>query len=153
MMGLEKILAVLIFIIFGSYLFFMDFKYLRLPESPVFLLLWMGLVFNINQNFSPLDQAVLGVIVGYGSLWLIFWIFKYITGKEGLGYGDFKLLGAMGGWFGLMELPRIILMASGLGLVLFGLRFFLERKIKNGLEIKIPLGALILLAGFLEFFK
>lgn len=158
-MDWEKQLGELIFVIFGSYLFFMDFKYFRLPDIPVFILLWMGLVLNINGLFTSLDSAVLGVIAGYGSLWLVFWIFKFCTGKDGLGYGDFKLLAALGAWFGWQELSKIIVIATCSGLIFAGFYLKLIRKpvlqelsLKKLYLEKLPLGSFILLAGFLEFF-
>lgn len=146
----EKIGAELIFIILGIYLSCMDFKYLRLPDTAVFLLLWSGLFFNLNHLFSSLNQAVLGVILGYGFLWLVYWVFKYFTGKEGLGYGDFKLLGALGAWFGCEELFEIILIASVFSLIFYVFLNYLNNKNKI---LKIPLGPGILCAGFLELFR
>ncbi len=93
-------------------------------------LLWLGLLFNTQSMFTTPTDAIWGAIVGYLLLWLLFHSFKLLTGKEGMGYGDFKLLAALGAWFGLMAIPQIILIASvsslviGLGGVLLKLRAY-----------------------------
>jgi leader peptidase (prepilin peptidase)/N-methyltransferase len=91
-----------------------------LPDSITLPLLWMGLIFNLYTQNVPLDSAVLGAALGYGILWGIYQIFKLFTGKEGMGYGDFKLLAAIGAWQGVHSLFSIILFASVFGIV-FGL--------------------------------
>lgn len=91
-------------------------------------LLWLGLLFNTQGLFTTPVDAIWGAVVGYMLLWILFHSFKLLTGKEGMGYGDFKLLAALGAWFGLMAIPQIILIASisslviGLGGVLLKLR-------------------------------
>ncbi|MBU6459922.1 MAG: A24 family peptidase [Proteobacteria bacterium] len=96
-----------------------------LPDFLTLPLLWAGLIFNLGGTFSSIQNAVIGAIAGYLSLWLVFWAFKLLTGKEGMGYGDFKLFSALGAWFGWISLPAILLMASltgacvGLYLILF----------------------------------
>jgi leader peptidase (prepilin peptidase)/N-methyltransferase len=94
-----------------------------LPDDITLPLLWTGLVFNLWGVFVPLASAVIGAIAGYLSLWVVYWLFKLIRGKEGMGYGDFKLLGALGAWLGWQMLPLIVLLSSltgavvGIGLV------------------------------------
>src|SRR6185295_11705253 len=81
-------------------------------------LLWAGLIVNIGGVFAPLRDAVIGAVAGYLSLWAIYWLFKLIRGKEGMGYGDFKLLGALGAWLGWQVLPVIVLLSSVVGAVI-----------------------------------
>src|SRR4249920_2237418 len=88
-----------------------------LPDDITLPLLWLGLLVNLNGGFAPLASAVIGTIVGYLSLWAMYWLFKLTTGKEGMGYGDFKLLGAIGAWLGWKLLPIVILLSSMVGAV------------------------------------
>jgi len=96
-----------------------------LPDDLTLPLLWLGLLFNLFGVFAPLSDAVIGVIAGYLALWSVYWGFRLITGKEGMGYGDFKLLAALGAWLGWQMLPLIILLSSlvgagvGITLILF----------------------------------
>nr|WP_240346283.1 A24 family peptidase [Pectobacterium polaris] len=94
-----------------------DIKTLLLPDVLTLSLLWMGLLFNLSGTFVPLNDAVVGAMAGYLSLWLLYWVFKYATGKEALGYGDFKLLAALGAWLGWQALPNLVLVAALSGLV------------------------------------
>ncbi|MEM1231800.1 MAG: A24 family peptidase [Pseudomonadota bacterium] len=106
---------------------FIDFDTQLLPDQLTLPLLWLGLFFNLGlwswSGFVSLPDAVIGAIAGYGLLWVTFWAFKLATGKEGMGYGDFKLLGAIGAWLGWQVLPATILIASVAGLIyaLFGM--------------------------------
>ncbi|MEE3664679.1 A24 family peptidase [Brenneria sp. g21c3] len=88
-----------------------------LPDGLTLPLLWLGLLFNLFATFTPLDDAVIGAIVGYLSLWLLYWLFRLLSGKDALGYGDFKLLAALGGWLGWRALPELVLIAALSGLV------------------------------------
>jgi leader peptidase (prepilin peptidase)/N-methyltransferase len=96
-----------------------------LPDDLTLPLLWAGLLFNLSGVFAPLPDAVIGAIAGYLALWSVYWGFRLITGKEGMGYGDFKLLAALGAWLGWQMLPLIILLSSlvgagvGIALILF----------------------------------
>ncbi|MEI7352128.1 A24 family peptidase, partial [Pectobacterium parmentieri] len=94
-----------------------DIKTLLLPDVLTLSLLWVGLLFNLSETFVPLGDAVVGAMAGYLSLWLLYWVFKYATGKEALGYGDFKLLAALGAWLGWRALPNLVLVAALSGLV------------------------------------
>ena len=95
-----------------------DFDHQLLPDDITIPLLWVGLLINATGLFVPLDQAVWGAALGYMTFWSIFWIFKLLTGKDGMGYGDFKLLAALGAWFGMQALPTIILLSSFVGAVI-----------------------------------
>lgn len=95
-----------------------DFNEQLLPDNITLPLLWVGLLVNIQGTFAPLASAVIGAVAGYLSLWSIFWLFKLITGKEGMGHGDFKLLAALGAWMGWQQLPLIILLSSVVGAVI-----------------------------------
>lgn len=95
-----------------------DIDHQLLPDSLTLPLLWIGLLFNIDNTFVSLESAVLGVVFGYLCLWAVFWLFKIITGREGMGYGDFKLLAALGAWLGVTALPTIVLLSSVVGAVL-----------------------------------
>lgn len=118
-----------------------------IPDNIVLPLLWLGLLFNINNGFVNLDQAVIGAALGYGLLWGCFKVFLLITGKEGMGYGDFKLLAALGAWFGWQALPAIILVAS-IGGALFGI----AQRISGHLsaEQAMPFGPWLALGGLAQ---
>jgi leader peptidase (prepilin peptidase)/N-methyltransferase len=94
-----------------------DVDHQLLPDSITLPLLWLGLLLNLGEGFTTLGQAVIGAVAGYLSLWSIYWAFKLLTGKEGMGYGDFKLFAAFGAWFGWVSLPLIILLSSLVGAV------------------------------------
>jgi leader peptidase (prepilin peptidase)/N-methyltransferase len=88
-----------------------------LPDSMTLPLLWAGLIINFNAVFASLHDAVIGAIAGYLALWCVHWLFKIVRGVEGMGYGDFKLLAALGAWLGWAALPQIILVAAVTGAV------------------------------------
>ena len=92
-----------------------DFDTQLLPDGITLPLLWAGLIVNLRSTFAPLGDAVIGAVAGYLSLWTIYWVFKLIRGKEGMGYGDFKLLAALGAWLGWQLLPVIVLLSSVVG--------------------------------------
>ncbi|MBL8397445.1 MAG: prepilin peptidase [Candidatus Accumulibacter sp.] len=126
-----------------------DFDTQLLPDAITLPLLWGGLTFNIFGIFTDLTTAVIGAIAGYLSLWLVYWAFKLTTGKEGMGYGDFKLLGALGAWLGWQMLPLIILLSSLLGAI-FGLALIIFAK--RGRSVPIPFGPYLATAGLLTLF-
>ena len=103
-----------------------DLKHQIVPDVLVLPLMWLGLLLNTFETFTSLTQAVWGAALGYLSLWSIFWLFKLLTGKDGMGYGDFKLLALFGAWGGMAILPLTIVLSSLLGamvgLVLLALR-------------------------------
>ena len=112
-----QLLAALILTFALISLTWIDLDTQLLPDNITLPLLWIGLLFNMSSTFVPLSQAVVGAVAGYLVLWSIFWAFKLATGKEGMGYGDFKLLAALGAWFGWTALPMIILLSSVVGLI------------------------------------
>ncbi|TXR52008.1 prepilin peptidase [Reinekea thalattae] len=110
-------LALVVFIWCLVALTFIDLDTQLLPDSITLPLLWLGLLVNVSNGLVSLDQAVIGAAAGYLSLWSIYWLFKLLTGKEGMGYGDFKLFAVFGAWFGWLALPLIILLSSLVGAV------------------------------------
>lgn len=127
-------------------LVFIDADTYLLPDSITLPLLWLGLLFNLNNVFVPLDQAVIGAVAGYLMLWSVYWVFKLVTGKEGMGYGDFKLLAALGAWFGWQALPSIILLSSISGAVI---GIALGVLAKRGMSKPMPFGPYLGIAGWL----
>ena len=117
-----------------------------LPDQITLPLLWIGLFANVNGTFAPLPDAVTGAIAGYLSLWSLYWVFKLVTGKEGMGYGDFKLLAALGAWLGWQMLPLVILISSTFGAV-FGLAAILLGG--QGRNLQIPFGPFLAGAGWI----
>jgi leader peptidase (prepilin peptidase)/N-methyltransferase len=96
---------------------FIDFDTQLLPDQLTLPLMWLGLLCNLSGSYTSLESAVIGAVAGYLFLWSTYWGFKLVTGKEGMGYGDFKLFAAIGAWFGWQVLPGTILIASGAGLL------------------------------------
>ena len=128
---------------------FIDFDTQLLPDDITLPLLWLGLLFNLNSGFTDLKSAVFGAMAGYLILWSVYWLFKLITGKEGMGYGDFKLLGAIGAWFGWQLLPAVILLSSVVGAVIgIGLIMFKGK----GRSTAIPFGPFLALGGIAALF-
>ena len=123
-----------------------DVDHQLLPDDITLPLLWLGLVININGTFVTLEQAVLGAVFGYLILWSVYWAFKLITGKEGMGYGDFKLLAALGAWLGWQALPLIILLSSLVGAVV-GIALMIVKQ--RGRDIPIPFGPYLAAAGWI----
>ena len=123
-----------------------DFDTMLLPDQITLPLLWLGLLININGTFIPLEQSVIGAAVGYLSLYSIFWLFKLITGKEGMGYGDFKLVAVFGAWMGWQLLPVLILMASLVGAIV-GLSLIAFKGHQR--EQAIPFGPYLAVAGWI----
>lgn len=120
-----------------------------LPDSITLPLLWLGLAFNLWTTFADLPTAVIGAMAGYLSLWSVFWLFKLVTGKEGMGYGDFKLLAALGAWLGWQMLPAIILLSSVVGAAVGIALIVLAR---HGRNVPIPFGPYLAAAGLLALF-
>ena len=121
-----------------------DLESTLLPDAITLPLAWAGLLVNLGDGFTPLPLAVLGAVAGYGFLWLIFHAFRYFTGREGMGYGDFKLLAALGAWFGVGALPMLLLAASLAG-VLVGGTMTLAGRARRGQPL--PFGPYLALAG------
>jgi len=95
-----------------------DLSHQLLPDNLTLPLLWLGLLVNIGGVYTDLGSAVIGAAAGYLSLWTIYWAFKLLTGKEGMGHGDFKLLAALGAWLGWQQLPLIVLLSSLVGAII-----------------------------------
>ena len=128
---------------------FIDADTQLLPDSITLPLLWLGLLLNVNATFVDLSSAVIGAVSGYLVLWSVYWLFKLATGKEGMGFGDFKLLAAIGAWLGWKILPLVILLSSlvgaivGIGLIVLA---------KRGREVPIPFGPYLAAAGVIALF-
>lgn len=128
---------------------FIDFDTQLLPDAITLPLLWLGLLFNLNATFTSLTDAVIGAIAGYLVLWSVYWLFKLVTGKEGMGYGDFKLLAAIGAWLGWTLLPLTILLSSLVGAVV-GIALIVIAK--RGRNIPIPFGPYLAGGGLIALF-
>lgn len=145
--GLTLFALLLVFALVA--LTFIDFDTQLLPDDITLPLLWLGLLVNLNTGFTDISSAVIGAMAGYLVLWSVYWLFKLVTGKEGMGYGDFKLLGAIGAWFGWQILPAVVLLSSVLGAVIgIGLIVF---KDKNK-QTAIPFGPFLALGGIAALF-
>lgn len=125
---------------------FIDADTTLLPDDLTLPLLWLGLLANLYGVFVPINDAVIGVVAGYLALWSIYWLFKLTTGKEGMGYGDFKLLAALGAWMGWKALLPIVLLSSLVGAVVGIALIVLARR---GREIPIPFGPYLAAAGMI----
>ena len=123
---------------------FIDFDTQLLPDDITLPLLWLGLIANAFGVFTDLRSAVLGAVAGYMLLWCVYWAFRLIAKKEGMGYGDFKLLAAIGAWTGWQVLPVVIILSAGLGAVIGSLFLWLARK---GTDTRIPFGPYLALGG------
>ncbi|WP_411383810.1 prepilin peptidase [Pseudomonas sp. L7] len=125
-----------------------DAEHQLLPDVLVLPTLWLGLVVNAFGLFVPLADALWGAVVGYLSLWSVYWLFRLVTGKEGLGYGDFKLLALLGAWGGWQVLPLTLLLSSVVGAVI-GLCLLRLRKASLGTTM--PFGPYLAIAGWIAW--
>lgn len=123
-----------------------DFDKQLLPDDITLPLMWLGLIASLFPVFVGPGDAIVGAAAGYLSLWLVYWAFKLVTGKEGMGYGDFKLLAALGAWFGWQSLPMIILLSSLVGAIV-GITLIVVRG--RDRQIPIPFGPYLAAAGWL----
>lgn len=123
-----------------------DFHEQLLPDQITLPLLWLGLFANLSGVFVPLNEAVIGAIGGYLCLWSIYWLFKLVTGKEGMGYGDFKLLAALGAWMGWQMLPLIIILSSFVGAIVGIINIILKRQDK---DVPMAFGPFLAIAGWI----
>ena len=128
---------------------FIDADTQLLPDSITLPLLWLGLLLNLEAVYVDVPTAVIGAVAGYLVLWSVYWLFKLTTGKEGMGYGDFKLLAAIGAWLGWTILPLVILISSIVGAVVGVTLIVLA---KRGREVPIPFGPYLATAGVIAFF-
>jgi leader peptidase (prepilin peptidase)/N-methyltransferase len=139
----------LLFVFAMIALTFIDLDTFYLPDDITLPLLWAGLLLNLQGVFVDLPSAVIGAACGYLALWSVFWLFKLATGKEGMGYGDFKLLAAIGAWLGWQILPLVILISSLVGAIIgIGLIVFAQ----HGRETPIPFGPYLAIAGVIALF-
>lgn len=123
---------------------FIDLDTQLLPDDITLPLLWLGLLVNLGGTFVDLRSAVLGAVGGYLLLWSVYWAFRLLAKKEGMGYGDFKLLAALGAWTGWQVLPLVILVAAFLGAVVGSIVLWLTRR---GSGTRIPFGPYLALGG------
>jgi leader peptidase (prepilin peptidase) / N-methyltransferase len=123
-----------------------DIDHQILPDTLTLGLLWLGLLANTQGLFTDLHSAVLGAVFGYLSLWSVYWLFKLVTGKEGMGFGDFKLLAALGAWLGFQKLLMIILLSSAVGAVVGIAGVMILGRDKN---LPIPFGPYLAAAGWI----
>lgn len=142
-------LAALLFIWALLALTAIDIDTQLLPDDITLPLLWLGLLFNLGGTFVDLKSAVIGAISGYLVLWSIYWLFKLITGKEGMGYGDFKLLAAIGAWLGWQMLPLVIMLSSLVGAVV---GITLIAVARHGRNVPIPFGPYLAGGGLIALF-
>jgi leader peptidase (prepilin peptidase)/N-methyltransferase len=126
-----------------------DFDTQLLPDAITLPLIWAGLLVNIGAAHVDLTSSVIGAVAGYMLLWSVYWLFKLATGKEGMGFGDFKLLAAIGAWLGWQMLPLVILFSSFVGAVV-GLALIAFRR--QGKDIPIPFGPYLAAAGAIALF-
>ncbi|PTD96793.1 prepilin peptidase [Pseudothauera lacus] len=128
---------------------FIDLDTQLLPDDLTLPLLWGGLLFNLAGTYTDLSSAVIGAMAGYLALWSVYWLFKLLTGKEGMGYGDFKLLAAIGAWLGWQVLPLTILLSSLVGAAVGIALIVLAR---HGRNVPIPFGPYLAAAGVIALF-
>jgi leader peptidase (prepilin peptidase) / N-methyltransferase len=139
-------LASLAFAYFLIAMTLIDYDTKTLPDDLTYPLLWLGLLVNLNGTIVPLRDAVIGAMAGYVSLWAVYWLFKLATGKEGMGYGDFKLLAALGAWMGWAMLPTIIILSSVVGAIVGISLIVFARRDRNN---PIPFGPYLAAAGMI----
>ena len=125
---------------------FIDLDKMLLPDQLTLPLLWLGLLLNLEGTFASLSDAVIGAAAGYLVLWSLYWGFKLLTGKEGMGYGDFKLLAALGAWLGWQSLPLILILSSLVGAVV-GIALIALRRHEQANPI--PFGPYLAMAGWI----
>ncbi len=126
---------------------FIDIDEQLLPDNITLPFLWLGILLNLFGVFTTLQASVIGAMLGYGTLWTVYIIFKLVTGKEGMGHGDFKLLGLLGAWFGWQMLPLIIVMSSLVGAFIGIAMIVLKSRDRT---IPIPFGPYLAIAGWIS---
>jgi leader peptidase (prepilin peptidase)/N-methyltransferase len=126
-----------------------DLRTTLLPDDLTLPLLWLGLLLSLVPVFAAPTQAILGAVVGYLSLWSVYWAFKLLTGKEGMGYGDFKLLAAIGAWCGVSAILPVLLMSSLVGAVIGSIWLALKGRDR---ATPIPFGPYLAVAGWIQLF-
>ena len=126
----------------------MDLRTKILPDQITLVLLWLGLIASVDNLFVPAKAAIAGAVLGYVSLWTVYWVFKQLTGKVGMGHGDFKLLAALGAWAGYKALLPIALMSSLVGAIIGSIFLALKGRDRN---TTIPFGPYLAIAGWIVF--
>ena len=144
-----KAFAGLLFVWALIALAFIDLDTFYLPDDLTLPLVWAGLLANLFGLFTDLPAAVIGAVAGYLVLWTVYWLFKWATGKEGMGYGDFKLLAAIGAWLGWQALPTVVLLSSFVGAAI-GLTLMAVRR--HGRDTPIPFGPYLVVAALIALF-
>lgn len=124
-----------------------DFHEQLLPDDLTYILLWLGLLLSIDNTFISMKESIIGAAAGYLSLWTIYHLFRLLTGKEGMGYGDFKLLAALGAWLGWSNLPLVILLSSAVGAI-FGIAMMISGMHQR--DKPMPFGPFIAMAGWIS---
>ena len=127
---------------------FIDIDHQILPDTMTLPLMWFALFCAFHSVYIPLEDAVIGAMAGYLVLWSIYWLFKLITGKEGMGYGDFKLLAVIGAMVGWQQIGLVVILSAGVGAIIGGLLLAIQGK---GKETKIPFGPYLAVAGWIAF--
>lgn len=125
-----------------------DVRTQLLPDSLTLPLMWLGLIASLDNLYMPAKPALLGAVVGYASLWTVWWLFKQATGKEGMGHGDFKLLAALGAWCGLSGLLPIILLSAVAGAIIGSVMLAVQGRDRS---TPIPFGPYLAIAGWVTF--
>jgi leader peptidase (prepilin peptidase)/N-methyltransferase len=138
-------LSALVFTSFLIVLTVVDIDHQLLPDNLTLPLMWGGILLSLWSVHTDLTSSVLGAVAGYMSLWLIYHIFRILTGKEGMGYGDFKLLGAIGAWLGWQSLLQVILVSSVIGVAFGVFKIVSSRQTKDQ---PFPFGPFLAVAGW-----
>lgn len=141
--------AALLFVWTMIALAFIDLDTFYLPDAVTLPLIWTGLLVNLGGLFVDLQSAVIGAVAGYLALWSVFWAYKFATGKEGMGYGDFKLLAGIGAWLGWKTLPVVVLLSSFVGAIV-GISLIVFAR--HGRNVPIPFGPYLVLGGLAAMF-
>lgn len=124
---------------------FIDIDKQLLPDNITLPLMWLGLLFSLAGVFVDSHSSIIGAVTGYLVLWSVYWLFKKATGKEGMGYGDFKLLAALGAWLGWQDIPLVIILSSSVGAILGILMILFKYLERNN---PIPFGPYLAVAGW-----
>ena len=138
-------------LVFSAFLIAMsgiDLRTTYLPDQLTYPLLWLGLLLSLISLYVDPTSAILGATAGYLSLWSVYWLFKLVTGKEGMGYGDFKLLAALGAWCGIKAVLPILLIASLVGAIIGSAWLLIKGKDR---ATQIPFGPYLAIAGWIQF--
>ncbi|MBV8041152.1 A24 family peptidase [Pluralibacter sp.] len=138
----------LIYLVLNLALSLCDLRRRLLPDALTCPLLWFGLLFNLICHEARLSQAVLGAIAGYSAFAAVYWGYRLIRKREGLGYGDVKFLAALGAWHGGSQLPQLVMLASLLALLAIGIQITCKRSLQ-AIKNPLPFGPCLAVAGFI----